>query len=169
MDDFESSNQPLGALQDENKTGHQIGMTGCSNQSVLPDNKLQIQELTIQIDDLKKTLKATEETVHCQTHKMKYYRNILFENGLLHEPRSRSNSVPSTMNKLRTESKLRKRRNSEDIRRSVSPTTMTGRHLNSSEVLESKEDMEKLFKVGLCDVIVVNVTFNRLVELRSVD
>ena len=43
-------------------------------------------------------LQATEETVHQQTQKMKHYKNMLIEHGLLPKSMSRSSSDPNLAN-----------------------------------------------------------------------
>ncbi|KAL4219257.1 hypothetical protein ACF0H5_021839 [Mactra antiquata] len=129
-----------------------------NSQSALPNDKedhmQRILELTSQVEELQKTLTATEETVHCQTHKMKNYRNILIENGLLQ--RSRSNSVPSTMmnfnSQHNTEQKYKPSRRASlgdrmyDRRRSISPTSLSRRRLTSHGVQETGEDLLNLRK-----------------------
>ncbi|KAL4226458.1 CDK5 regulatory subunit associated protein 2 [Mactra antiquata] len=88
------------------KKGSQIPIrcSKSSSSSSLPgsisdnDNSQMMTKLKAEVQRLRNTLKATEETVHNQTRKMKHYRHMLVENGLL--PRSRSNSVPAGLNKL---------------------------------------------------------------------
>lgn len=121
----------------------------------------QVAELTAQIHDLKNTLKATEETVHCQTQKMKHYRNMLVENGLLQ--RSRSNSVPNlTKDNLSPGREgVSKRRLSAELAsgrcRSVSPTPVARKQ---QVLIEHQEDVDKLVKVGL-------LSFDFLVSLNN--
>ncbi|XP_052219394.1 uncharacterized protein LOC127836826 isoform X4 [Dreissena polymorpha] len=54
----------------------------------------QVNDLVAKNSDLELTLRATEETVRCQTQKMKLYRGMLVESGSI--PRSRSQSLPQS-------------------------------------------------------------------------
>lgn len=78
------------------KNGSRIPIRRRSSSSAAHDDldtlRQQVTDLEAQNQHLQNTLKATEETVHCQTQKMKTYRNMLVEHGLL--SRSRSQSLP---------------------------------------------------------------------------
>ncbi|XP_045195387.2 putative leucine-rich repeat-containing protein DDB_G0290503 isoform X2 [Mercenaria mercenaria] len=132
------------------KNGSHIPVRHKSSSSSAPNELVslhnQVTDLTVQVHDLKNTLKATEETCHCQTQKMKHYRNMLIENGLL--PRSRSNSVPNLIKDSlspRVEREKTRRlstRASSGRCRSVSPTPVARRQT----FIESPENIDKLVK-----------------------
>ena len=101
----------------------------------------QVTDLKAQVHHLENTLKATEETVHCQTQKMKHYRNMLIENGLL--SRSRSSSV-SDLPSARTTRPMTRKMSADSVAprcRSMSPT-----HVGRKSV-ESSEEFDRLVKV----------------------
>ncbi|XP_052789337.1 uncharacterized protein LOC128223914 isoform X2 [Mya arenaria] len=108
----------------------------------------QLTDLMAKNSDLEKTLKATEETVHCQTQKMKMYRNMLMDSGLL--PKSRSNSMPNVHESLSSTSESGRQsrsRNQDDWQasprfRSASPRPC-GR---LGWAADNQSDIEKLNK-----------------------
>ncbi|XP_060591170.1 uncharacterized protein LOC132746118 isoform X2 [Ruditapes philippinarum] len=100
----------------------------------------QVADLKAQVHHLQNMLKATEETVHRQTQKMKHYRNMLIENGLL--SRSRSNSV-SDLPSARANRSMTRKMSADSISprgRSLSPT-----HVGRRQP-ENSEEFEKLVK-----------------------
>lgn len=96
--DGSSEMNPGGLKSTAKKNGSGIPVSSGTNGALKDTDALrqQVLDLKAQNRHLQNTLKATEETVHCQTQKMKYYRNMLVENGLL--SMSRSQSVPDIFN-----------------------------------------------------------------------
>jgi len=130
------------------KPGSRIPVRSGSNSSNQGDDlenlRQQLSDLVAKNSDLQHTLKATEETVHCQTQKMKLYRSMLVENGLM--PRSRSNSLPNSSDPTEPQSHRQSRRKSSDGGtdklhprfRSASPLPRIGQgHLVSSSSADS--------------------------------
>lgn len=104
-----------------------------------------VSDLRAQNKSLDHTLQATEETVRVQTQKMKYYKNMLIEHGLLPKSISRSSSDPNLANWspcLDRQSRQSSRYHSTDNllrHRSLSPAPGIR---NSSQ----NEDFQKLVK-----------------------
>ena len=73
-----------------------------SQSSSLPDDldhlKKLVSDLQSRNKNLDDTLKATEETVRVQTQKMKHYKNMLIDHGLISKSMSRSSSDPNLAN-----------------------------------------------------------------------
>ena len=73
-----------------------------SHSNGLPDDldhlKKLVADLQARNKNLDDTLKATEETVRVQTQKMKHYKNMLIDHGLISKSMSRSSSDPNLAN-----------------------------------------------------------------------
>jgi len=82
----------IGEKKAVNGKGRLPVRSGSSSSLEVTDGlRQQVMDLKAHNRHLQNTLKATEATVHSQTHKMKSYRSMLIEHGLL--PRSRSQSL----------------------------------------------------------------------------
>ena len=71
------------------------GSQSCSLPEDLDQLKKLVSDLQARNKNLDDTLRATEETVRVQTQKMKHYKNMLIDHGLLSKSMSRSSSDPN--------------------------------------------------------------------------
>lgn len=108
--DIDRDDNPVSGLYHKptvmGKNGSRIPVRRGSSTSSCTDEvdslRHHVADLSARNHDLENILRATEETVRCQTQKMKHYRAMLVDNNLL--PRSRSNSVPNIPSMMSKES-----------------------------------------------------------------